>query len=185
MINHYQKLLLLCFLLFSSFVFGQLKNEKSSTRKFIEEASYTQINKDWTTTAKFKSGLNETVSFFPIEVIDLKSGEKINALQLDMFIKNPDLYKTAWVGLDEISEFVDFIEKHVIPNLDVKLRDQSQEYIFKAKEMTFSYFIYERRSRITITLNDYESDVYKNYSFWTETRTDDIPELLPVLKKII
>jgi len=34
----------------------------------------------------FKSGLNETVSFFPIEVIDLKSGERIKALQLDMFI---------------------------------------------------------------------------------------------------
>lgn len=168
-----------------AFTNAQVKNEKSSTRKFIEDASYTQINKDWSTTAKFKSGLNETVSFFPIEVIDLKSGEKIKALQLDMFIKNPDLYKTAWVGLDEISDFIDFIEKYVIPNLDVKLKDQSKEFIFKAREMTFSYFIYERRSRITIILNDYESDVYKNYSFWTETRTDDIPELLPVLKSIL
>lgn len=164
---------------------AQIENAKSSTRKFIEEAAYTQINKDWSATAEFKSGLNETVAFFPIEVIDLKSGDRIKALQLDMFIKNPDLYKTAWVGLDEIAEFVVFIETHVIPNLDVKLKDQSKEFIFKAKEMTFSYFIYERRSRITITLNDYESDLYKNYSFWTETRTGDIPDLLPVLKKII
>lgn len=85
---------ILC-LAFVAFTNAQVKNKKSSTRKFIEDASYTQINKDWSTTAKFKSGLNETVSFFPIEVIDLKSGEKIKALQLDMLIKNPDLYKTA------------------------------------------------------------------------------------------
>ncbi|WP_431471866.1 hypothetical protein I5168_11550 [Nonlabens sp. SCSIO 43208] len=181
------KNILAAFLCLASLAFtnAQVKNEKSSTRKFIEDASYTQINKDWSTTAIFKSGLNETVSFFPIEVIDLKTGEKIKALQLDMFIKNPDLHKTAWVGLDEIAGFIDFIEKYVVPNLDVKLKDQSKEFVLKAREVTFSYFIYERRSRITITLNDYESDDYRNYSFWTETRTDDIPELLPVLKKII
>jgi hypothetical protein len=165
-------------------VSAQKENVESTTRKFMEKAQFTQINKDWSTIAEFSSGIGEFVNFFPIEVIDLKSKEKVNALQLDMYVKKPEVNKTAWVGLDEIDEFIQFIESNVIPNLDLKFKKKSTEYIFKAKEMTFSYIVDERRKRISIWLNNYEKEGQLNYYFWTETQVDRIPDLLAVLKKI-
>ena len=161
------------------------QNKESSTRKFIEEAQFTRIDKDWTTTALFKSGIGEHVKFYPIEVINLKTGEIVKALQLDMYIKKPEVYKTAWIGLEEIDEFVSFIETHVIPNLELKFKDKSSEFIFKANEMTLSYFVYEKKRRLTIKLNSYDDDdLVKNYTFWTETQVGKIPNLLKVLKNI-
>ena len=61
-------------LIATSLSFGQ--NIESSTRKFIDGTQFTRINKDWTTIAEFKSGIGETVEFYPIEVIDLKNGKK-------------------------------------------------------------------------------------------------------------
>jgi len=164
--------------------YAQKENVASTTRKFIEKAQFTQINKDWSTIAEFNSGINEYVQFYPIEVIDLKTKEKVSALQLDMFIKNPDIYKTAWIGLDEIDEFVQFIELNVIPNLDLKFKKKSTEFIFKAKEMTFSYIVDEKRKRISIWLNNYEKEGHLNFYFWTETQVDRIPNLLKVIKNI-
>jgi hypothetical protein len=180
--NMKKNILSLLILLISIFSFGQ--NIESTTRKFIDESQYTRINKDWTTTAEFKSGIGEYVKFFPVEVIDLKSGKKMNALQLDMYVKKPDVYKTAWVGLDEITDFINFVEKNVIPNLDMKLKKKSSEFIFNAKEVTLSYFVYEKKRRLTIKLNDYDDSEIKNYTFWTETQVDKIPNLLEVLKLI-
>lgn len=88
------------------------------------------------------------------------------------------------MGLDEVDEFIQFIEKNVIPNLDLKFKKKSTEFIFKAKEMTFSYIVDEKRKRITIWLNNYEQEGQLNYSFWTETQVSKIPDLLEVLKKI-
>jgi hypothetical protein len=176
------QLLVILFLIFSGISFGQ--NIESSTRKFIDEAQFTRINKDWTTIAEFKSGIGEYVNFYPIEVINLKTGEKRNALQLDMYIKKPEVYKTAWIGLEEINEFVSFIEENVIPNLDLKFKDKSSEFIFKANEMTLTYFIYEKKRKLTIKLNSYDDSEFKNYTFWTETQVDKIPRLLEILKII-
>lgn len=179
------KYLLSIILLFATFLtYSQKENVESSTRILIDKTQFTRINKDWNTTAEFKSGIGESVNFFPIEVIDLKSGAKTNALQLDMFIKNPEIRKTAWIGIDEIEEFINFVEDNVIPNLDLKFKDKSSEFIFKAKEMTLSYFVYEKDRRITIKLNSYDDDKILNYTFWTETQVDKIPKLLTVLKKI-
>jgi hypothetical protein len=180
----------LIFLMLLFFVGGTVmaqrekENVESSTRVFIDKAQFTQINKDWNTVADFNSGIGEYVQFYPIEVIDLKTKEKVKALQLDMYIKKPEIYKTAWVGLDEIDEFIQFIEKNVIPNLDLKFKKKSTEFIFKAKEMTFSYLVDEKRKRISIWLNNYEREGQLNYSFWTETQVDKIPDLLKVLKMI-
>ena len=74
------------FLTFTTISYGQ--NIESSPRKFIDDTQFTRINKDWTTIAEFKSGIGETVEFYPIEVINIKTGEQRNALQLDMNIKN-------------------------------------------------------------------------------------------------
>lgn len=160
------------------------QNIESETRKFIDESKYTRIDKDWTTIAEFKSGIGEYVNFFPIEISDLKTGEKMNALQMDMYIKKPEVYKTAWIGLDEIEDFINFVERNVIPNLDMKFKDKSSEFIFNAKEMTLSYFVYEKTRRLTIKLNSYDDSEFKNYTFWTETQVDKIPRLLEILKLI-
>jgi hypothetical protein len=177
-----KQILVFLLLIITSISFGQ--NVESSTRKFIDKAQFTRINKDWTTIAEFKSGIGETVEFYPIEVINLKTGEKTNALQLDMKIKKPDVFKTAWIGIEEINEFINFIEKNVIPNLDLRFKDKSSEFIFKANEMTLSYFVYEKKRRLTIKLNSYEDSEFKNYTFWTETQVNKIPRLLEVLKII-
>jgi hypothetical protein len=174
--------LIFLFFIITTISFGQ--NIESSTRKFIEEAQFTRINKDWTTIAKFKSGIGETVEFHRIEVINLKTGAKTNALQLDMNIKNPDVLKTAWIGIEEINEFINFIEENVIPNLDLRFKDKSSEFIFKANEMTLSYFVYEKKKRLTIKLNTYDDSEFKNYTFWTETQVDKIPKLLEILNII-
>ncbi|MCD0467167.1 hypothetical protein [Flavobacterium sp. ENC] len=176
--------LTLIFILFSIISYSQKENVESSTRIFIDKAQFTRINKDWNTTAEFKSGIGEYVNFYPIEVIDIKTGTKVNALQVDMFIKNPETFKTAWIGIDEIEEFISFVEDNVIPNLDLKLKDKSSEFIFKAKEMTMYYLVYEKNKKITIKLNSYDDDKILNYTFWTETQVDKIPRLLSVLKKI-
>ena len=174
--------LVFLFLILTAFSFGQ--NIESSTRKFIDDAQFTRINKDWTTIAEFKSGIGETVEFYPIEVINLKTGDKTNALQLDMKIKKPDVFKTAWIGIEEINEFIKFIEENVIPNLELRFKDKSSEFIFKANEMTLSYFVYEKKRRLTIKLNSYDDSEFKNYTFWTETQVDKIPRLLEILKII-
>ena len=174
--------LVFLFLILTAISFGQ--NIESSTRKFIDDTQFTRINKDWTTIAEFKSGIGETVEFYPIEVINLKTGDKTNALQLDMKIKKPDVFKTAWIGIEEINEFIKFIEENVIPNLELRFKDKSSEFIFKANEMTLSYFVYERKRRLTIKLNSYDDSEFKNYTFWTETQVDKIPRLLEILKII-
>lgn len=208
------KLLLIAFLSVSTLGFSQKKTqnqtqianrpeqEKSDVRIMIEDASITRINKDWTNIAEFKSGIGETVNFYPVQVVDLKSGQIREALQVDMYIKkgganaliagaltmNPGLmgnddYMSAWVGLDEISEFIAFIEKSIVPNLDLRYKKKSSEFIFNAKEITFRYMVDEKRRRLSILLNNYQDAGYP-FHFWTEARVDKIAELLPVLKDI-
>lgn len=176
--------------------------EKSEVRKMIEDAAITRINKDWSNIAEFKSGIGETVNFYPVQVIDLKNGQKQEALQVDMYIKkgganavilgalalNPGLmsnddYMSAWVGLDEIDEFIAFIEQSIVPNLDLRYKKKSSEFIFNAKEITFKYMVDEKRRRLSILLNNYQDRGYP-FHFWTEARVDKIADLLPVLKDI-
>lgn len=178
------------------------EQEKSDVRIMIEDASITRINKDWSNIAEFKSGIGETVNFYPVQVVDLKSGQIREALQVDMYIKkggsnaviagalslNPGLmgnddYMSAWVGLDEINEFIAFIEKSIVPNLDLRYKKKSSEFIFNAKEITFKYMVDEKRRRLSIILNNYNDIGYPFY-FWTEARVDKIGDLLPVLKDI-
>lgn len=176
--------------------------EKSDVRMMIEDASITRINKDWSNVAEFKSGIGETVQFYPVEVIDMKTSRKSEALQVDMYIKkgganaviagaltlNPGLmgnddYMSAWVGRDEIDEFITFIEQSIIPNLDLKYKKKSSEFIFNAKEITFKFMVDEKRRRLSILLNNYQENGYP-FHFWTEARVDKIQDLLPVLKDI-
>lgn len=163
-------------------VFGQVQ---SSTRDFINKASFLQINKDWTITAEFYSGIGEYVKFFPVEIMDLKTRETRDALELDMRVKSGTTMvdASAWVGLDEIDGLVDFIESYIIPNLELDLRRKSKEFIFESKEMKLSYMINERQKRISISLNNYTKEGESKYDFWTESQINNINYLLQVLKK--
>ena len=171
---------------------AQKENVPSTARLFIEKAQKTRINKDWTLIANFKSGIGETVDFYPVQIIDLKTNEKTNALQLDMEVVdfvgglkgNQKLNLSAWVGLDEVDEFINFIEDNIIPNLDVKYKKKSSEFIFKAKEITLSYIIDEKRRRLTISLNNYNQKGGLSNDFWTEARVDNFPDLVDILKKV-
>jgi hypothetical protein len=176
----------------------QAQKEESSTRKFISKSEKTQINKDWNTVAKFKSGIGESVTFTPVEVIDLNTNEKVKSLQIDMklksssivtidnLIRSADIKVTGWVGIDEIQEMINFIEEYIIPNLKTKLKKQSKEFILKTKEMKMTFYVKESMTKIfMIELNSYERKNDLRYTFWTKTQVDQIPKLLDVLKLLI
>ena len=173
---------------------SELEMQRSSTRIFIDKAFTTRVNKDWSVIAEFKSGIGETAQFFPVQIEDLKTHEKTSALQVDLEIKAPTglafvgnirTNLTAWVGLDEIDEFVKFIEENIIPNIKLQYLNRSSEFTFKAKELTLIFLIDEKRRRLTIRLNNYEPDgLIKSYDFWTESKVDSFPAVLEILKKV-
>jgi len=172
--------------------YAQKQKPNSETRQFIDNAEITQINKDWNTKAEFKSGIGEVVSFFPVEAIDLKSNNKVKSLQMDMTVKygngimgqNNIYFKSSWIDLNEVDEFIVFIEQYVIPNLKDKTeRNQSVTYIFNSREITFSFYIEKSTRRISIYLKDNGSTDNEHY-FWTESQVNKIPELLTMLKEI-
>lgn len=65
---------IIIFLLMSitSYAQNDNKTKVSETRNFIKDAETVRINKDWTLVAEFKSGIGETVQFFPIQIVNLK-----------------------------------------------------------------------------------------------------------------
>lgn len=155
----------------------------SEARQFIENAEITQINRDWNVKAEFMSGLGEILSFFPVEAIDLKSNNKIKSLQMDMSLTN-NYFKSSWIDLNEVDEFILFIEQYVIPNLKDKTeKKQSTTYIFNSREITFSFRIQKTSRRVSIYLKD--NGVTDNlHYFWTESQVSKIPDLLTMLKEI-
>jgi hypothetical protein len=177
------------------FVDGQ-----SATRKFIGIEPQFNFFRDWSTQAEFKSGIGEYVHFFPVELKNLKTGEKLSALQLEMMVKTADpagsiggfgkkkdeTTSFAYLGLDEVNEFINFLEKNVIPNLGLSLNNKSSEFIFKAKEMVFYYTVIEKEKRISISIpvidDNTQASTGKFLYFWTEKNVEDVPNLVKVLK---
>jgi hypothetical protein len=187
-----EKLITLLMLLIVTINYAQKQKPNSETRQFIDNAEITQINKDWNIKAEFKSGIGEVVSFFPVEAIDLKSNNKVKSLQMDMTVKygngitgpNDTYFKSSWIDLNEVDEFILFIEQYVIPNLKDKTEtNQSVTYIFNSREITFSFYIGKSSRRISIYLKDNGNTDNQHY-FWTESQVSKIPELLTMLKEI-
>lgn len=187
-----EKLFTLLMLLIVTINYAQKQKPNSETRQFIDNAEITQINKDWNIKAEFKSGIGEIVSFFPVEAIDLKSNNKVKSLQMDMTVKygnaltgqNGTYFKSSWIDLNEVNEFILFIEQYVIPNLKDKTEGkQSITYIFNSREITFSFYIEKSSRRISIYLKENGNTDNEHY-FWTESQVNKIPELLTMLKEI-
>jgi hypothetical protein len=176
---------------FTSVCLAQKEKSNSDTRKFIENAEITQVNRDWNGLAEFKSGIGESVNFYPVEAIDLKTNKSIKSIQMDMYVasqvegKSNYFFKSSWIDLDEVDEFVKFIEQYVIPNLNVRPEmNKSVTYIFNSKEIIFSFKIENVSRKISIYLKDNGVTDNKHY-FWTESQVNKIPDLLKVLKNII
>ena len=185
--NKFYKILLV---IIPILTFSQERESNSNTRKFLDKADFTKIEKDWNKIANFKSGIGEEVAFFPVEATNLKNQEKIKSLQMDMDIKyellgkTKSYFKSSWIDLDEIEEFIEFLEKYVIPNLNDKTeKRQSVSYVFNSREMSFRFYIEEKNRRISIYLKDYGVIDNEHY-FWTESQVNKIPNLLEVLKQI-
>lgn len=185
--KHLKILLSILLLSVTSLSFAQKEKTNSDTRQFIDNADITQVNRDWNIIAPFRSGLGESVDFFPVEAINLKTNQKVKSLQVDMSVlngKGANYFKSSWIDLSEIEEFIYFLEQYVIPNLKDKTENnQSTTYIFNSKEITFSFRIGKLSKRISIFLKDNGITDTEHY-FWTETQVSKIPDLLEVLKKL-
>ena len=176
--------LILFFLIISNFLSAQ-NLLKSNTRKFMD-ADLTLVVRDRNVVANLKSGTGETVSFFPIEITDLKTGHTIKALQVDMSVNcNSFTYiKSSWVDLNEISEFLTFIEEYVIPRISKKTENnKSNNYIFKSKEIVVSFIVGNFTNKLSVYLKD-EGVINEQCYFWTETQIGKSIELANVLKTL-
>ncbi len=177
---------ILMLFLFTSYFSPAQNNSNSDTRKFIENADITRIDRDWNIVANLTSGMGESVSFFPVEITDLKTNQKVKALQVDMTVncRGFEYSKSSWVDLNEISEFVIFVETYIIPNLEKKAeKRKSITYVFKSKEIIISFIVGNYNNRISVYLKD-KGVVEEQCYFWTETQISKSPELLSVLQSI-
>lgn len=163
-------------------------DSNSIARNLIQNANISMVNRDWNTMATITSGTRETVSFFPIEITDLKTGQKIKALQVDMTIncRGIEYYKSSWIDVNEIAEFITFIESYVIPKISKKTEDKkSNTYIFNSKEIVLIFLVNDthKYNKLSIYLKN-DGEIDDNCYFWTETQIGNTRDLLTVLKTI-
>jgi hypothetical protein len=177
----------LLLIVFSNFLTAQ-NDSISSARNLIQNANISMVSRDWNTVATITSGTGETVSFFPIEITDLKTDQKIKALQVDMIIKcrGIEYYKSSWIDVNEISEFINFIENYVIPRLSNKTEDnKSNTFIFNSKEIVLIFLVNDKNNydKLSIYLKN-EGTIDEQCYFWTQTKIGKSRELLTVLKTL-
>jgi len=204
-------LLFTLFLIFvnSNNIFSQVQRTvegKSIIRENIIQNNEFHFFKDWSKTATFKSGIGETVEVFPIIFSIPNKQVELHGLCLEAEVKpqvvgtvprnsgsmfnvfNKDFIKRAiFIDKVDVSRMISFIERDVIPNLKDTYKKQSKEYVFKSKELFFSFLIYEKTARITMHIVDYGplgdgQGAGDQIEFWTESRISDIPELLETIK---
>lgn len=176
-------------------------DSNSIARNIIQNAEISLVSRDKTTVATIASGTGETVSFFPIEITNLKTGQKIKALQVNMNMdckvldyKNSTIInlngiiytKTHWIDVNEIAEFITFIESYVIPRLSKRTEDnKSNTYIFNSKEIVLKFLVNDKDNynKLSIYLKN-DGEIDDNCYFWTETQIGKSTELLSVLKTL-
>ena len=162
--------------------------------------------KDWTKMGIFKSGIGESIEIFPI-IFNTPNSPKIElyGLQLDAEVKprnnemkntiyggfglkNKDFIKRSiFIDKSEVGKMITFIERDIIPHLKETYKEKSKEYVFKTKEMFFSFLINEKDARITMHITDFGplgdgSGGGDQIEFWTETKIEDMPKFLNTIK---
>jgi len=168
-------------------------SKKSTVREFINKSEQVLIELDLSREAAFYSGIGEYVKFYPVTITNLKTGEKENGVLVKMYIYyytdsnvKKKFYYDAYIGKDEIKDFINFIEKFVIPNLDetTDSRKQKKFYVFQAKEITMTYLVTGKKHQIQIKLN-FTEDAPESYVFWTNTQVKKVKDLVEMLKTLI
>jgi hypothetical protein len=176
-------------------------DSSSSARNIIQNANISMVSRDWNTVATITSGTGETVSFFPIEITDLKTGQKIKALQVDMTIfckvaenNNSTIINlngieytiSSLIDVNEIAEFITFIENYIINRFSNNTEDnKSYTYIFNSKEIVLKYTVNDKNNyqKLSMYLKK-EGAIDDNCYFWTETQIGKTRDLLTVLKSM-
>jgi hypothetical protein len=194
------KKILLLLLLFVSFsILGQVQKAVDGTSIIRKNILFNQefnFFRDWTNIASFKSGIGETVKMFPIIFSTPDKKITLHGLQLDAEVKpqetsltitNKNMIKRSiFIDKDDVLGMISYIERDIVPNLKTTFKKQSKEYVFKSNEMFFSFLINEKDLRITIHIVDYgplgDKKGGEQIEFWTESKVDDIPNLLNTLK---
>jgi hypothetical protein len=192
--------LTLLLVVISNLLTGQ-NDSSSSARNLIQNANISMVSRDWNTVATITSGTGETVSFFPIEITDLKTGQKIKALQVDMTIfckvaeyNNSTIINlngieytiSSWIDVNEIAEFITFIENYIINRFSNNTEDnKSYTYIFNSKEIVLKYTVNDKNNyqKLSMYLKN-EGAIDDNCYFWTETQIGKTRDLSIVLKTI-
>jgi hypothetical protein len=171
---------------------------------------YKEFNffRDWSKMATLKSGIGEKVELFPVSFNVPDKKIELYGLQLDVEVKpqregvevknstsifslvNKNFIKRSiFIDKADVSRLITGIQRDVIPEIKNEYKNKSKEYVFKSKELFFSFFIYEKKARITIHVVDYGPSGFDNgandqIEFWTESRVDDIPDFLNKIKEI-
>lgn len=203
------RILILFCLLSARNIFSQVQRTvdgKSIIREKIIENAEFNFYRDWSKIATFKSGIGETIELFPIVFSVPESKIELYGLQLDAEVKPQDsnaairnssslfsignknfIKRSIFIDKNDVSRFIAYVQREIIPNLKTTYKKKSKEYVFKSKELFFSFFIYEKTARITMHIIDYgplgdSVGGGNQIEFWTESKIDDIPEFLETIK---
>lgn len=171
---------------------------------------YKEFNffRDWSKMASLKSGIGEKVELFPVYFNVPDKKVELYGLQLDVEVKpqiegaavknsssifslvNKNFIKRSiFIDKADVARLITGLQRDVISEIKNEYKNKSKEYVFKSKELFFSFFIYEKKARITMHLVDYGPSGFDNganeqIEFWTESRVDEIPEFLQKIKEI-
>ncbi|MGV1012465.1 MAG: hypothetical protein ACOYBS_08455 [Flavobacterium sp.] len=207
-------LMVICFFSLNSFSqeVRQVKrtvigNGTSIIRENIEQNKEFNFFRDWNKIAILKSGIGETVELFPVVFIVPEKKIELYGLQLDVEVKpqkagievqnsgsifnlvNKNFIKRSiFIDKADVLRLITGIQRDVVPEIKNIYKKKSKEYVFKSNELFFSFFIYEKKARITMHIIDYgpggDSKDGEQIEFWTESKVDDIPEFLETLKAL-
>jgi len=190
-----------------------LKTEAQVQRAIVGQSvirdnilAYSEFNffRDWNVVAIFKSGIGETATFYPVTFEVPDKNIQLFGLQVDVLVKSREnnaisigggvvkaefIERSIFIDKSDALAFINFLDEEVVPNLKKKYKKQSKEYVFKSKEMFFSFLIDESKARITMHLSDYgplgNEPGGRQIEFWTEAKIDDIPSLQAKLKGFV
>jgi hypothetical protein len=184
-----QLLLTLAVTLGVHYSFFSQEKELSSASQFIDRSTFIQINIDENEKAIFKSGLGETVEFYPAEIIDLKTDQKMYGLTVESTfaigqqgMTTIQAREVAWVGIEEIGDMIIWLEKYVVPNLEQAAgKKKTIKYVFNTKEITLKFEVVNSTQIFSVILNH---SLHPDKYFWTEAKVKDIPKVLIALKSL-
>jgi hypothetical protein len=185
----------------------------SEARTLMDNTDIVRINKDWSLVAEFKSGTGEKVEFFPVEVVDPKTGIKMIALQVDLKIRTGGGGGLAMLGAlsgglgglqsmgpamaaamannGVASAWVDYDEIDKLIEFIEKIVVPNLDKKYKKKSSEFIFHSQEMTMRYLIDEDNKRISIILNNGegntpmyFYTESRAEKIGDLLPILKRV-